>query len=124
LLRLSGKGTIGHWESDLITLAIGNLLDNAIDFSPMGGTVLVLVEDSSVTVQDQGPGVPEFALPRLGEKFFTTARPNGKRCGSGLGLAIALRVMTLHEGRMLAQNTNPGLRVTLYWGTLQPLRYT
>jgi len=64
-------------------------------------------------VQDSGPGVPDYALHRLGERFFTTARPNGERSGSGLGLAIVQRVVALHGGRMAARNTASGLRVEL-----------
>ena len=56
------------------------------------------------------------ALPRLGERFFTTARPNGERSGSGLGLAIVQRVVALHGGHMVVRNTAPGLRVTLNLG--------
>ena len=68
---------------------------------------------TTVAVQDAGPGVPDYALPRLGERFFTTARPGGERSGSGLGLAIVQRVMALHGGQMVARNTAPGLRVAL-----------
>ncbi|MFN4119873.1 two-component system sensor histidine kinase CreC [Acidovorax sp.] len=112
-LELSGEGASGRWEAELVTLAIGNLLDNAIDFSPAGGTVRVVLQGPSVAVEDAGPGVPDYALPRLGERFFTTARPNGERSGSGLGLAIVQRVMALHGGRMQAQPLAPGLRVRL-----------
>ncbi|RYF24766.1 MAG: two-component system sensor histidine kinase CreC [Comamonadaceae bacterium] len=114
-LTLSGEGASGAWEAELVTLAIGNLLDNAIDFSPAGSTVQVLLEGATVTVQDQGPGVPDFALARLGERFFTTARPDGARSGSGLGLAIVQRVMALHGGRLQVRNTQPGLRASLHW---------
>lgn len=116
-LVLSGKGHSGPWEAELITLAIGNLLDNAIDFAPPGSTVRVELDGAVVAVQDEGPGVRDFALPRLGERFFTTARPGGERSGSGLGLAIVQRVMVLHGGRMQVRNTQPGLRVEL---DLQP----
>ena len=58
----------------------------------------------------------DYALPRLGERFFTTARPGGERSGSGLGLAIVQRVMVLHGGQMQVRNTAPGLRVTLNLG--------
>ncbi|MFY3384019.1 two-component system sensor histidine kinase CreC [Paracidovorax sp. MALMAid1276] len=112
-LDLSGEGASGRWEAELVTLAIGNLLDNAIDFSPEGGTVRVRLDGASVAVQDEGPGVPDYALLRLGEKFFTTARPGGERSGSGLGLAIVQRVMALHGGRMQVQTLSPGLCVRL-----------
>ncbi|MDA8523000.1 two-component system sensor histidine kinase CreC [Acidovorax sp. NCPPB 4044] len=97
-LELAGEGASGPWEDELVTLALGNLIDNAIDFSPEGGTVRVALDGASVSVRDEGPGVPEYALPRLGERFFTTARPDGSRSGSGLGLAIVKRVMALHGG--------------------------
>ncbi|GAA4425082.1 two-component system sensor histidine kinase CreC [Acidovorax lacteus] len=112
-LALSGEGASGPWEAELITLALGNLLDNAVDFSPPGSTVQVRLNGPEVQVQDAGPGVPDYALPRLGERFFTTARPDGTRSGSGLGLAIVQRVMALHGGQMQVRNTAPGLCVTL-----------
>jgi len=112
-LVLHGEGDSGPWEAELVTLALTNLLDNAMDFAPPGSTVRVELDGARVAVQDAGPGVPDFALPRLGERFFTTARPGGERSGSGLGLAIVRRVMALHGGRMHIANTQPGLRVTL-----------
>ena len=113
VLQLAGHGASGPWEAELITLALTNLLDNAVDFAPEGSTVRVELDGPRVAVQDSGPGVPGYALPRLGERFFTTARPNGERSGSGLGLAIVRRVMALHGGRMEVRNTAPGLRVAL-----------
>ena len=113
VLQLAGHGANGPWEAELITLALTNLLDNAVDFAPEGSTVRVELDGPRVAVQDSGPGVPGYALPRLGERFFTTARPHGERSGSGLGLAIVRRVMALHGGRMEVRNTAPGLRVAL-----------
>lgn len=112
-LALQGTGTRGPYESELVTLALCNLIDNAIDFSPANSTITVALAGHDIAVQDAGPGVPDYALARLGERFFTTARPNGERSGSGLGLAIVQRVMALHSGRMQASNTQPGLRVVL-----------
>lgn len=112
-LTVAGSGASGPWEPELVTLALTNLLDNAIDFSPAGSSVHVELAGTTVAVQDRGPGVPDYALPRLGECFFTTARPGGERSGSGLGLAIVRRVMALHSGQMVVRNTAPGLRVEL-----------
>jgi two-component system sensor histidine kinase CreC len=112
-LTLSGVGASGLWEAELVTMALTNLLDNAMDFSAAGSTVRVELDGTTVAVQDSGPGVPDYALPRLGERFFTTARPGGERSGSGLGLAIVRRVMALHGGHMVVRNTRPGLRVSL-----------
>ena len=113
MLALSGTGSSGAWEAELVTLALTNLLDNAIDFAPAGSTVQVELDGATVAVRDSGPGVPDYALPRLGERFFTTARPGGERSGSGLGLAIVKRVMALHGGQMVVRNTGPGLQVAL-----------
>ncbi|MDP3227804.1 MAG: two-component system sensor histidine kinase CreC [Acidovorax sp.] len=112
-LALSGTGRSGPWEAELVTMALTNLLDNAIDFAPAGSTVQVQLYGTTVAVLDSGPGVPDYALPRLGERFFTTARPGGERSGSGLGLAIVKRVMALHGGQMVVRNTAPGLQVRL-----------
>ncbi|GKS93630.1 two-component system sensor histidine kinase CreC [Acidovorax sp. SUPP2825] len=112
-LVLTGDGAGGPWEAELVTLAITNLIDNAIDFAPAGSAVRVELQGPVVAVQDAGPGVPDYALPRLGERFFTTARPGGERSGSGLGLAIVRRIMALHGGTMAVRNTQPGLRVEL-----------
>jgi two-component system sensor histidine kinase CreC len=79
--------------------------------------VQVELAGATAAVQDTGPGVPDYALPRLGERFFTTARPGGERSGSGLGLAIVKRVMALHGGQMVVRNTAPGLRVQLDFPT-------
>ena len=116
-LVLQGEGANGPWEADLVTLAIGNLIDNAIDFSPEGSTVRIELQGANVTVSDQGPGVPEFALPRLGERFFTTARPDGARSGSGLGLAIVRRVLDLHGGDWHPSNLHPGFSIRLQFGS-------
>ncbi len=114
-LALQGEGASGPWEAELITLALTNLLDNAIDFAPAGSTVRLELDGYRIAVQDAGPGVPGYALPRLGERFFTTARPGGERSGSGLGLAIVRRVAALHGGHLSIRNTAPGLRVELYF---------
>ena len=112
-LTLSGAGASGPWEAELVTMALTNLLDNAMDFSPAGSIIRIELDGTNVAVQDSGPGVPDYALPRLGERFFTTARPGGERSGSGLGLAIVRRVMALHGGHLAVRNTQPGLRVVL-----------
>lgn len=104
-------------DAELLELAIANLMDNAIDFSPPGCAVDLAVwadaEGVHLRVRDQGPGVEDFALPRLGERFFSTQRPappgEPVRKGSGLGLAIVREVMSLHRGRMHFANAQPGL---------------
>jgi two-component system, OmpR family, sensor histidine kinase CreC len=104
-------------EAALIELAASNVLANAIEFSPQGGTVELSVEPRpagvALVVRDQGPGMPDYALARLGERFFSTARPNGRSKGSGLGLAIVRQVMQLHKGDVHIHNLDRGLQVKL-----------
>jgi two-component system, OmpR family, sensor histidine kinase CreC len=100
------------FDPELLLLALSNLLDNALDFSPSGSTVTVQLQEKAkhfvVRVQDQGAGVPDYALPRLGERFFTTPRPGGQRSGSGLGLAIVRQIMALHGGELRLGNNAEG----------------
>lgn len=108
-------------DAELLTLALGNLLDNAIDFSPAGSVVQIALTASAsevaLSVHDHGPGVPAFALARLGERFYSTPRPGSGgapgRKGTGLGLAIVRQIMVLHGGRLDIANADPGLRATL-----------
>ncbi len=104
-----------HAEPALLALAIGNLLENACSFAPADSVVTLEALPNTVIVQDHGPGVPDFALPRLGERFFSTARPDGKTKGSGLGLAIVQQIMLLHGGRLVLRNTAPGFRAELHF---------
>lgn len=112
-LQLQGVDSTGPWEAGLVQLAISNLLQNALDFSPDGGCISITLSPHHLVVRDQGPGVPPALLGRLGERFFTTARPNGERSGTGLGLSIVTRIMHLHGGSMQLRNMTPGLEVSL-----------
>lgn len=114
-VAVRGAGAGVHAEPGLLALAISNLLENARSFAPAGSTILLEAGPGVVAVQDSGPGVPDYALPRLGERFFSTARPDGHTKGSGLGLAIVRQIMVLHGGRMVVRNTQPGLRVELHF---------
>ena len=112
-LQLKGADSHGPWEAGLVTLAISNLLQNALDFSPEDRVITLALSPHRITISDQGPGVPDAMLARLGERFFTTPRPNGERSGTGLGLSIVTRIMHLHGGSMAIRNLHPGLAVTL-----------
>ena len=100
-------------EAGLLALALSNLLENARAFAPAGTVITIEARQGQVTVRDVGPGVPDYALPKLGERFFSTARPDGQTKGTGLGLAIVRQIMVLHGGTVLASQAEPGLRVTL-----------
>jgi two-component system sensor histidine kinase CreC len=100
-----------------LALALSNLLANAVDFAPAGSALELTIDrdDGRVrwTLRDHGPGVPDYALPHLGERFYATARPGSARKGSGLGLAIVRQVAALHGGGLAITPAAPGLRVEL-----------
>lgn len=75
-------------EPALLDQALGNLLDNAIDFTPSGRiTLSAEVDQEHVTLKvlDTGSGIPEYALSRIFERFYSLPRANGQK-SSGLGL--------------------------------------
>jgi signal transduction histidine kinase len=103
-------------DREMIQQAVANLLDNALKFSPPGGTVTLGgdLKDGAVriTVADDGPGMPPSDLARATERFFRadTARNTP---GSGLGLALVAAVAGLHGGMLTLVNGEPGLIATL-----------
>jgi len=92
----------------LLRRAVSNLLDNALDFSPEGGTVeLGLHIQGSwacVTVRDQGPGIPDYAQEKVFEKFYSLARPHSRKKSTGLGLSFVKEIAALHRGRIELKN--------------------
>lgn len=97
----------GHEEP--LYQAILNLLQNAIDHSPPGGTVRIGVRPpGTVEVADQGPGVPEHQRHLVFRRFWRAQSDRaGQRRGAGLGLAIVQRVAELHRGTV-AVEASPG----------------
>ena len=109
----------------LLRRAIGNLLDNAVDFStprPEGtpatepDIVITLAREGRmalVRVRDHGPGVPAFAQDKVFDKFFSLARPGSQRRSTGLGLAFVREIATLHQGSVTLANAVPQREPTL-----------
>ena len=103
-------------EAGQLRQAVSNLLDNAIKFTPAGGTVQVALQQEAAwvtcVVTDDGSGIPEPDLPHLFGRFYrgrnATAQP-----GNGLGLAIVRAIAAAHGGIVGAENAHPGARFTL-----------
>ena len=96
----------------LLRQALSNLLDNAIAFSPAGGTVTLssVLENGSleIRVSDQGPGIPDYAHERVFERFYSLARPATGLRSSGLGLPLVREVARLHGGVAEIRNLPAG----------------
>lgn len=137
-----GAGTAGapalggisvHGERALLHEALGNLVQNAIEFTPRGGRVTMLLAlrepPASATaspraapsprlvefaVEDTGPGIPPYAVERVFERFYSLERPSTGRKSTGLGLALVREIAHLHGGEASVVNrSETGARATL-----------
>ena len=126
--RLDQAGIVVHRSGDtrlevqgdpfLLRQAVANLIENAAAFSPSGASLDVDVfrDDGRavVAVSDRGAGVPDYALPRVFERFYSLPRPDGGSRSSGLGLCFVAEVAALHGGETtLANRTGGGAVATL-----------
>jgi signal transduction histidine kinase len=103
---------------ELLRRAVENVLRNSIRYSPLGTQIDVSVEENGqsalIVVRDHGPGVPAETLGRIFDPFFRVEEArNTNGGGSGLGLSIAKRAVQAHHGSIMAENADPGLRVSL-----------
>jgi len=96
-----------HADRPSLLRVVSNLLDNAIKYSPPGGTVAVSVHDegelAALSVRDSGPGIAPHDLPRVFERFY---KGDASRAGAGvgLGLAIVKHLVRAHGGTAEAQS--------------------
>ncbi|WP_147367162.1 sensor histidine kinase [Aurantiacibacter xanthus] len=104
-------------KAELLMVAVGNLIENAVRFAPDDSAVdVVLGSDGTITVRDRGEGIPEDRLSDIFEPFVRLKhRPNGH----GLGLAIVKAIADLHRGHVQAENAEGGgARFVLGLGTV------
>ena len=104
-------------DRDLMAQAIGNLLDNAIKFTPANGTITLSAtpgpeSTARLRVTDSGPGMPDADLARATQRFFRGDRSRHTP-GVGLGLSLVQAVATLHHAQLTLSDQQPGLSVLL-----------
>ncbi len=101
----------------LLLQSFRNILQNAIEFSSANTRIQILVEEKNqslqITFEDEGTGIPDYALPRIFEKFYSLERPDTKKKSSGLGLSFVKEVVELHKGQIQIQGTLKNERGTL-----------
>ncbi|MFE2227860.1 sensor histidine kinase [Streptomyces kronopolitis] len=118
LERARLRGPSLHFAADLhpwyvraepaaLERAVVNLLDNAVKFSPPGGTVEVRLTGGELTVRDHGPGIPQDELPHVFERFWRS--PSARSLpGSGLGLSIVARTAQQAGGAVRLKSADLG----------------
>ncbi len=98
-------------DFDLLVEAIGNLIDNAIKFTPFGGSVKVVAQmaagQPTVRVSDSGPGVAPFERSSIFKRFYRSEQSRQKP-GTGLGLSMAATIAQLHGFDLRVGDNDPG----------------
>ncbi|MNC38218.1 Sporulation kinase E [compost metagenome] len=111
--RFSEQPATVHCEENQLKQVFINIVKNAIEAMPDGGTITLeqrMIEGTVVIViSDEGEGVPEDMLPKLGEPFFTN-----KETGTGLGLMVSQRIIQSHKGSLeIHSEYGSGAEVTI-----------
>lgn len=115
--RTLGAGLLVKGRAGPLGQVFRNLIDNARSFSPEDGNVQITLEQARngaqtlarISVEDEGPGIPEDKLMKIFERFYTD-RPKGTAFGnnSGLGLSIVKQIIETHRGTVTAKNRSDG----------------
>ena len=112
-VEVSGGPVVAEVDAELLASAIGNLLVNAIRYSPPGATIAITLtrhgDGLRIEVADQGPGVPDAERDRIFEPFFRgQLQPgDGALPGTGIGLSIVAETVAAHGGRVALTPFDP-----------------
>lgn len=106
--------------------ALGNILDNACDFTPQGGRITIRCaqilhetydfkhkNNILIQIENEGEAIPDYALPQVFDRYFSLPRPESGRKSTGIGLTLVREVMALHQGQVQVENIEGGVRVSL-----------
>lgn len=114
-----GEGTLAA-DPLLFSRALGNLVENALRFTPAGGSVHLRLRENlsatDVSVEDNGAGIPAEHLTRIFDRFYQVDDARRSSEGSGLGLSLVKSIMALHGGTVTAQSeVGRGTTMTLHF---------
>jgi PAS domain S-box-containing protein len=111
-VETSGNELLGAWDPVRVERVLGNLVSNAVKYSPGGGTITVSVRQEDgwavVDVQDQGIGIPAADLPYIFERFRRGSNVIGRIDGTGIGLAASRHIVEQHGGSISAESVEGG----------------
>lgn len=111
------KNLIIKGDRFLITQAISNIISNAIDFSNIDGKLTItaqkLAHSIELRIHNVGAEIPDYALPRLYERFYSLPRPDSGEKSTGLGLNFVKEIIALHKGNVMIKNEDNGVAVTI-----------
>ena len=106
-IQISSNATL-NGEKILLEQAIGNIVNNALDFSPASGKITIKASQTNnaitIIVLDDGAGIPPQVINKLFTRFFSVTRPDTGARGNGLGLRFVRKIMKLHGGEVSLQN--------------------
>lgn len=121
-------GVAVNGDPHLLAQAVGNLVDNAVKYTPRRGTVSLRINQTDeayaeIAVADSGPGIADADKPRVTERFYRCG-DDSEVAGIGLGLSLVEAVARLHDGELTLADNHPGLAVTLKIPAAKPGRLT
>ena len=122
LRLLGGRGAFIKGHQQLVAQAIANLTDNAIKYTPEGGTVTLATAGTplpTISITDTGPGIPEAQREQAKQRFVRLDEQRSTP-GSGLGLSLVDAVAKLHGARLDLGDARPGLRATIIFRQMPP----
>jgi signal transduction histidine kinase len=115
-VEMPAASAVIRGNRNLITQALANLVDNAIKYTPAGGSVVVALEHGplgpALVVADNGAGIPAEERSRVTDRFVRLESSRNSP-GTGLGLSLVAAVARLHDAELVLEDNRPGLRAVL-----------
>lgn len=99
-------------DKSALFILLKNIVENAINASPVHGIVLLTIDGISIEISDEGPGIRKDHLPFLFKRFWRA--PDARHDGAGLGLAICKEIAAVHDWRLTVSSLSIGTRFTVW----------